>query len=152
MEEASGYLSVADIANPGLFVCGSRTWISLEIARLYEEHCQQVRMAGLPEKRIKNSPDITTVSNTQYNRTSWTTQHALPSNHLPIITTIKIRHDYRLQQNRRTFTNYKKADWTKFTEDFRSDHNTHQYTHCQQNFHKHHTDGRQAQHSKGQDA
>ena len=27
------------------------------------------------------------------------------------------RHDYRLQQNRRTFTNYKKADWTHFTED-----------------------------------
>ena len=35
---------------------------------------------------------------------------------------------------------------------FRSDHNTHQHTHCQQNFHKHHTDGRQAEHTKGQDA
>ena len=64
-----------------------------------------------------SSPDITTVSNTLYNRTSWTTQHALSSDHLPIITTINIRHDYRLQQNRRTFTNYKKADWTQFTED-----------------------------------
>ena len=63
-----------------------------------------------------SSPDITTVSNTLYNRTSWTTQHALSSDHLPIITTIIIRHDYRLQQNRRTFTNYKKADWTQFTE------------------------------------
>ena len=31
---------------------------------------------------------------------------------------------------------------------FRSDYHTHQYTHCQQNFHKHHTDGRQAQHTK----
>ena len=51
-----------------------------------------------------SSPDITTVSNTLYNRTSWTTQHALSSDHLPIITTINIRHDYRLQQNRRTFT------------------------------------------------
>ena len=30
--------------------------------------------------------------------------------HLPIITAINIRHDFRLQQNRRTFTNYKKAD------------------------------------------
>ena len=39
---------------------------------------------------------------------------------LPIITTINIRHDYRLQQNRRTFTNYKKADWTQFTEDTES--------------------------------
>ena len=31
---------------------------------------------------------------------------------------------------------------------FRSDHHTHQYTHCQHNFYKHHTDGRQAQHTK----
>ena len=44
-----------------------------------------------------SSPDITTVSNTLYNRTSWTTQHAQSSDHLPIITTINIRHDYRLQ-------------------------------------------------------
>ena len=64
-----------------------------------------------------SSPFITTVCNTLYNRTSWTTQHALTSNHLPIITTINIRHDYRLQQNRRAFTNYKKADWTQFTKD-----------------------------------
>ena len=56
-----------------------------------------------------SSPGITTVSKTLYNRTSWTTQHVLSSDHLPIITTINIRHDYRLQQNRRTFTNYKKA-------------------------------------------
>ena len=75
-------------------------------------------------------PDITTVSNTLYNRTSGTTQHGLSSDHLPIITTINIRYDtiYRFR--------------------FRSDH----HTHCQQNFYKHHTDGRQAQHTKGQDA
>ena len=94
---------------------------------------------------------------THFNRTSWTTQHTLSSDHLPIITTINIRHDYRLQQNRRTFTNYKKADWTQFTVlrhrvRFHSDHHTHQHTHCQQNVHKHHTDGRQAEHTKGQDA
>ena len=35
---------------------------------------------------------------------------------------------------------------------FRSDHHIHQHTHCQQNFHKHLTDGRQAEHTKGQDA
>ena len=35
------------------------------------------------------------VSNTLYNRTSWPTQHALSSDHLPIITTINIRHDYK---------------------------------------------------------
>ena len=45
-------------------------------------------------------PDISTMSNTLYNRTSCSTQHALASDHLPIITTINIRHDYRLQQNR----------------------------------------------------
>ena len=37
-----------------------------------------------------SSPDITTVSNTLYNGISWTTQHALSSYHLPIITTINI--------------------------------------------------------------
>ena len=64
----------------------------------------------MPSTTIQHtsSPDITTVSNTLYNRTSWTTQHSLSSDHLPIITTINIRHDYRLQQSRRTFTNYKK--------------------------------------------
>ena len=67
-----------------------------------------------------SSSDITTVSNTIYNRTSWTTQHGLSSDHLPIITTINIRHDYRLQQYRRPFTNYKKTDWTQFTEDTES--------------------------------
>ena len=34
------HLSVADIANPDLFACSSRTWISLDIARFYKEHCQ----------------------------------------------------------------------------------------------------------------
>ena len=33
---------------------------------------------------------------------------------------INIRHDYRLQHNRQTFTNYKRADWTQFTEDTES--------------------------------
>ena len=37
-----------------------------------------------------SSPDITTVSNTLCNRSSWTTQHALSSDHLPIIITINI--------------------------------------------------------------
>ena len=34
------YLSVADVANPDLLACGSRTGISLDIARFYQEHCQ----------------------------------------------------------------------------------------------------------------
>ena len=44
------------------------------------------------------SPDITTVSNTIYNRTSWTTQHTLSSDHLSITITINIHHDYRLRK------------------------------------------------------
>ena len=87
----------------------------------------QIKLNTNPPTRVPNttlqqtsSPDITTVSNTLYKRTSWTTQYALSSDHLPIITTINIRHDYRLQQNRRPFTNYKKADWTQFTEDTES--------------------------------
>ena len=70
----------------------------------------------VPNTTLQNtsSPYITTVSDTLYNRTSWTTQHVLSSDHLPIITTINIRHDYRLQQKR-----------------FHSDQNTHQHTHCQ---------------------
>ena len=55
-----------------------------------------------------------TVANTFYNRT---TQYTLSSDHLSLITTINILNVYRLQQNRRTFTNYKKTDWTQFTED-----------------------------------
>ena len=45
------------------------------------------------------SPDITTISTTLYNRTTWHTIHALNSDHLPII------------------TNYRKANWTQFTTD-----------------------------------
>ena len=63
------------------------------------------------------SPDITTISTTLYNRTTWHTIHALNSDHLPIITTINTRTKYKLQQNRHTFTNYRKANWTQFTTD-----------------------------------
>ena len=53
------------------------------------------------------SPDITTISTTLYNRTTWHTIHALNADHLPIITTINTRTEYKLQQNRHTFTNYR---------------------------------------------
>ena len=35
---------------------------------------------------------------------------------------------------------------------FWSDHHIHQHIDCQHNFYKHHTDGRQAKHTKGKDA
>ena len=67
-----------------------------------------------------SSPDITAVSGTLCNRTSWTARHALSSDHLPIIATVDMRHDCRLRQNRQTFANYRKADWTRFAEDTES--------------------------------
>ena len=42
------YLSVADIAHPDLFACGSRSWISLDIARFYEENCQPSSWSAWP--------------------------------------------------------------------------------------------------------
>ena len=102
-----------------------------------------------------SSPDITTVSNTRYNWTSWTTQHALSSDHLPIITTINIRHDYRLPKTTDLYQ-LQKTDWTQFTEGIES-------TFAQTTIPtKIHTANRiftniilidrQAQHAKGQDA
>ena len=64
-----------------------------------------------------SSPDITTVSNTLINRTSWTTQHALSSDHLHIITTITIRHDYRLATQPTNIYKLQGANWTQFTEE-----------------------------------
>ena len=42
------YLSVADIANPDLFVCGCRTWNSLDITLFYE--VPAIQRASLPPK------------------------------------------------------------------------------------------------------
>ena len=53
--------------------------------------------------------------NTAYHQTTHPS-----SDRSPIITTINIQPDYRLRQNRQTLTNYKKADWTQFTEDTES--------------------------------
>ena len=46
------YLYVADNANPDLFVCGSRTWISLDIAHFSEEHCQPSSGSACPKTVI----------------------------------------------------------------------------------------------------
>ena len=73
----------------------------------------------VPHKPLKQttSPDIATISTTLYNRTTCLTIHALNSDHLPIITTINTRTKYKLLQNRHTFINYRKANWTQFTTD-----------------------------------
>ena len=85
---------------------------------------QQLRPHNTKHKHNNQSATHHTTTHifTRYhNWTLWTSQHTLSSYHLPIITTINIRHEYILQQNRWTFTNYKKADWTQFTEDTESD-------------------------------
>ena len=46
------YLSVVYMANPDLFVCGSRTWIHPDIARFYDEPC----MSGLPKTTVIGHP------------------------------------------------------------------------------------------------
>ena len=46
------------------------------------------------------SPDITSITTNLYNRTHWETLNALNSDHLPILTTINTRTNFRLQQNR----------------------------------------------------
>ena len=64
--------------------------------------------------------------NVSDNGSDWcsdTTRRRSSSDHLPIITIINIRYEYRQHQNRRTFTNYKKTEWTQFTDDTLS-HNT----------------------------
>ena len=63
------------------------------------------------------SPDITTISSSLYNRTTWNTIHALNSDHLPILLTIQTDNKHTIQQNKRSYTNYRKAVWDKFTQD-----------------------------------
>ena len=60
------YLSVADIANPDLFACGSRTWISLDIARFYKEHCQPSSGSAWPNKTVIWPPLLGTGGSTQF--------------------------------------------------------------------------------------
>ena len=57
------------------------------------------------------------MSSSLYNRTTWKTIHALNSDHLPILLTIQTDNKHTIQQNRRSYTNYRKTDWDKFTQD-----------------------------------
>jgi hypothetical protein len=63
------------------------------------------------------SPDVTTISSNMQTHTTWNTLPALNSDHLPIMITIKTKSNYRLIQNRRTFTNYNKANWEKYRDE-----------------------------------
>ena len=61
------------------------------------------------------SPDISTATNTIHNNITWTTLDAINSDHKPIAILYKTKTKFRLTQNRLSYTNYKKADWTNFT-------------------------------------
>ena len=61
------------------------------------------------------SPDISTASNTIYNNITWLTLNALNSDHNPIKISYSTKTKFRLIQHRRSYTNYRKADWQGFT-------------------------------------
>ena len=63
------------------------------------------------------SPDITTITNTLQRNTDWTTMQALSSDHLPIVITYRTKTNYKIQQHRRTYTDYNKANWQEFTQE-----------------------------------
>ena len=63
------------------------------------------------------SPDITTITNSLQRNTDWTTKQALSTDHLPILITYKTKTNYIIQQHRRTYTNYNKANWQVFTQE-----------------------------------
>jgi hypothetical protein len=65
---------------------------------------------------LPSSSDITLISNKYLNLSKWTILHNLSSDHLPILTEIDLCVKQKPVQNRISYTNYNKADWTKFAE------------------------------------
>ena len=61
------------------------------------------------------SPDISKATNTIDNNITWTTLDAINADHKPIAILYKTKIKFRLTQNRLSYTNYKKADWTYFS-------------------------------------
>ena len=56
----------------------------------------------------------------------------MSSDHIPIVTTIDTKCNYKLQQHRKSYTNYNKANWTEYTkeiEDIISNTNPSEYIH-----------------------
>ena len=70
----------------------------------------------LPTNGQPTSPDLSLASLSLLPYTTWETDISLGSDHLPIIITCKT--DIKVQfSEKKTFTNFKKADWPRFTED-----------------------------------
>ena len=62
-----------------------------------------------------SSPDITLISSNLVQNTTWAIRHKLSSDHLPILIDINTKTRFRQTAQKRSYTNYRKADWTKFT-------------------------------------
>ena len=60
------------------------------------------------------SPDITAIPTHLLCNTTWETLKTLSSDHLPILTSIQLKYNKQRFINR-TFTNFKKANWTAYT-------------------------------------
>ena len=100
-EDHRGSLIADIIANPNQITLNTNT------STLIPPHANQQ----------PTSPDITTITNTLQRNTDWATMQALSSGHLPILITYKSKTNYKIQQHRRTYTNYKKANWQEFTQE-----------------------------------
>ena len=92
------------------------------IAYILENSTQAVLNGEAPTRiptdrgQQPTSPDITTAISRHI---TWKTELA-NSDHQAIIINMNTKSNFRLQQNRRTYTNYRKADWIKFKEEIES--------------------------------
>ena len=92
----------------------------------------------------------TTITNTLQRNADWATMQALSSDHLPILITYKTKTNYKIQQHRRTYTNYNKANWQEFTQEIEqtvADSETTKLKHRNKNTNQRHTRLRQTPHT-----
>ena len=80
----------------------------LQMVKVHINNTKHITIANIYVPHPRTTKQLTQTYNTAYSISQ--TYHTQSS-------PINIQYDYRLQQNRRTFTNYKKADWTQFTGD-----------------------------------
>ena len=71
----------------------------------------------LPKHGPPSSPDLSLISSHLYFDTTWETQIRLNSDHLPILIELSGLQSTPPHRSRKTFTNFKKANWTRFREE-----------------------------------
>ena len=89
----------------------------LDLRHVFDIVLNTNTLTRIPTNRNQQatSPDISTASNTIYNNITWSTLNALNSDHNPIKISYNTKTKFRLIQHRRSYTNYRKADWQGFT-------------------------------------